>query len=199
MGFFKGNGVNCLKVAPTKGIQFVTFESLKRILVRWRQWSGRSAEIDPVDRLVAGGMAGVVAAAFAYPLETLKSVLTVERGQYGHSIIISFVTLCREQGVLALYRGLVPTLIAMMPYVGVEVRLSFVSLGLFRVFAVLCLREHQAATAQTSPCDNDAIHSSDHAGRRRCRSGCANLLSPARRRSKTPAAAGSRRTTLTVL
>mmetsp|Transcript_4074 Transcript_4074/g.13379 ORF Transcript_4074/g.13379 Transcript_4074/m.13379 type:complete len:195 (-) Transcript_4074:294-878(-) len=66
-------------------------------------------------------MAGVVAAASAYPLETLKSVLTVERRQYGGSIIVSFVAICKDEGVFALYRGLAPTLIAMMPYVGVEV------------------------------------------------------------------------------
>mmetsp|Transcript_4080 Transcript_4080/g.13396 ORF Transcript_4080/g.13396 Transcript_4080/m.13396 type:complete len:196 (-) Transcript_4080:294-881(-) len=65
-------------------------------------------------------MAGVVAAASAYPLETLKSVLTVERRQYGGSIIVSFVAICKDEGVFALYRGLAPTLIAMMPYVGVE-------------------------------------------------------------------------------
>mmetsp|Transcript_28046 Transcript_28046/g.84119 ORF Transcript_28046/g.84119 Transcript_28046/m.84119 type:complete len:177 (-) Transcript_28046:9-539(-) len=29
-GLYKGNGANCLKVAPTKGIQFVSFEFFKR-------------------------------------------------------------------------------------------------------------------------------------------------------------------------
>ena len=30
VGLYKGNGANCLKVAPTKGIQFVSFEFFKR-------------------------------------------------------------------------------------------------------------------------------------------------------------------------
>mmetsp|Transcript_4076 Transcript_4076/g.13384 ORF Transcript_4076/g.13384 Transcript_4076/m.13384 type:complete len:363 (-) Transcript_4076:294-1382(-) len=120
VGFFKGNGANCLKVAPTKGIQFVTFECLKRFLGCRKWWASSSKELNPFDRLITGGMAGVVAAASAYPLETLKSVLTVERRQYGGSIIVSFVAICKDEGVFALYRGLAPTLIAMMPYVGVE-------------------------------------------------------------------------------
>ena len=121
-GFFKGNGANCLKVAPTKGIQFVTFECLKGLRARWRRWrGGKASDFSPVDRLVAGGFAGVVAAACVYPLETLKSILTVERKRYGHrSIFASFALIVKETGFFNLYRGLVPTLIAMMPYVGIE-------------------------------------------------------------------------------
>ena len=62
----------------------------------------------------------MVAAACVYPLETVKSLLTVERGRYGEGIIESLKTFVEEQGFCALYRGLVPTLMAMFPYVGVE-------------------------------------------------------------------------------
>lgn len=64
--------------------------------------------------------AGMIAAACVYPLETVKSLLTVERGRYGVGIWDSLKALVNEQGFSALYRGLVPTLIAMFPYVGVE-------------------------------------------------------------------------------
>ena len=62
----------------------------------------------------------MIAAACVYPLETVKSLLTVERGRYGVGIWDSLKALVNEQGFSALYRGLVPTLIAMFPYVGVE-------------------------------------------------------------------------------
>jgi len=119
-GFYKGNSANCLKVAPTKGIQFVSFEFFKRQILLYKRWRGEAEVLEPIERLVAGGFAGMVAAACVYPLETVKSLLTVERGRYGAGILDSLQGLVAEQGVLALYRGLVPTLIAMFPYVGVE-------------------------------------------------------------------------------
>jgi len=119
-GFFKGNGVNCLKVAPTKGIQFLCFEFLKRFILRIKSYLRKPLELDSLDRLVAGGFAGVIAATFVYPLETIKSVLTVERARYGPSIIIAGKKIYKEHGISALYRGLLPTVIAMMPYVGSE-------------------------------------------------------------------------------
>jgi len=119
-GFYKGNGANCLKVAPTKGIQFVAFEFFKARIVAFKRWRGLDPTLEPFERLVAGGFAGMVAAACVYPLETVKSLLTVERGRYGDGIVSSFRGYVDEQGVFALYRGLVPTLIAMFPYVGVE-------------------------------------------------------------------------------
>lgn len=119
-GFYKGNGANCLKVAPTKGIQFVSFEFFKRQILLLKRWGKKTEVLEPIERLIAGGFAGMVAAACVYPLETVKSLLTVERGRYGRGIVDSLQALVDEQGVGALYRGLVPTLIAMFPYVGVE-------------------------------------------------------------------------------
>jgi hypothetical protein len=56
-GFYKGNGANCLKVAPTKGIQFVSFEFLKRQVLLWKRWCDIPEVLEPIERLVAGGFA----------------------------------------------------------------------------------------------------------------------------------------------
>jgi hypothetical protein len=119
-GFYKGNGANCLKVAPTKGIQFVCFEFFKRQVLTYKFWQNMPEVIEPIERLVAGGLAGMVGAACVYPLETAKSLLTIERQLYGGGIFNSLKIVVKEHGFIALYRGLVPTLIAMFPYVGVE-------------------------------------------------------------------------------
>ncbi|BAM81075.1 hypothetical protein, conserved [Cyanidioschyzon merolae strain 10D] len=135
-GLFKGNLANCLKVAPTKGIQFVVFETFKRLMARRRQWSQvrRAArfpegnvlveELDDIEltageRLIAGGIAGMGAAVLCYPLEVSKTLLTAEPGRY-RGVFGTLRSLVRERGFQALYRGLVPTMIAMFPYVGLE-------------------------------------------------------------------------------
>lgn len=123
-GFFKGNGANCLKVAPTRGVQFFAFESFKKRLVEYkRQSMGLEPEdavmLNPVERLVAGGCAGMIASSIVYPIEVVKTMLTMYPGKYA-GIGAAFRGVIAEVGPKGLYAGLGPTLIAMFPYVGVE-------------------------------------------------------------------------------
>lgn len=123
-GFFKGNGANCLKVAPTRGVQFYAFEKFKKRLVQWKKKSMGLSEDDeislsPIERLVAGGFAGMVASSMVYPIEVVKTMLTMYPGKY-NGIAAAFRGVLTEVGPKGLYAGLTPTLIAMFPYVGVE-------------------------------------------------------------------------------
>lgn len=137
-GFFKGNGANCLKVAPTKGIQFLVFEFLKRRILAARTTpasvpatgdAGSSgvapppppppAPITALERLFAGGTAGMAAASLCYPLEVAKTLLTAHPESYS-SVGGTIASVVRTQGPRALFRGLSPTLVAMFPYVGLE-------------------------------------------------------------------------------
>lgn len=123
-GFFKGNGANCLKVAPTRGVQFFAFEKFKLSLVAWkRQNRGLSEDaevsLSPLERLIAGGFAGMAASSMVYPIEVVKTMLTMYPGKYA-GIGAAFRAVVAEVGPRGLYAGLTPTLIAMFPYVGVE-------------------------------------------------------------------------------
>jgi len=123
-GFFKGNGANCLKVAPTRGVQFYAFESFKLRLVEWKRIKMGLAEdaevsLNPLERLVAGGFAGMIASSIVYPIEVVKTMLTMYPGKYD-GITAAFRGVVNEVGPRGLYAGLPPTLVAMFPYVGVE-------------------------------------------------------------------------------
>lgn len=123
-GFFKGNGANCLKVAPTRGVQFFAFENFKLRLVKWkRNRLGLSEDsevsLTPIERLVAGGFAGMIASSIVYPIEVVKTMLTMYPGKYA-GINAAFRGVLKEVGPRGLYAGLPPTLVAMFPYVGIE-------------------------------------------------------------------------------
>lgn len=123
-GFFKGNGANCLKVAPTRGMQFFAFETFKKRLVHWKKIKMGLPEdadvmLSPIERLVAGGFAGMIAASIVYPIEVVKTMLTMYPGKYA-GINAAFRGVINEVGPKGLYAGLTPTLIAMFPYVGIE-------------------------------------------------------------------------------
>lgn len=119
-GLFKGNTANCLKVAPSRGVQFLVYEFAKRQLrtLGWGVASGGA--LNAGARLCAGGIAGMVAAVIVYPLEVVKTIRTVYPDECT-SIRDAFrVVIKYGGGVTALYAGIMPTLIAMFPYVGVE-------------------------------------------------------------------------------
>lgn len=118
-GMFKGNGANCLKVAPSRGSQFLFYELLKKKFVLMGWGVGAAASLNAGARLVAGGIAGMFAACIVYPLEVVKTMLTLYPDQCG-SIFDAFKLIIKNGGIGGLYRGLPPTLIAMFPYVGVE-------------------------------------------------------------------------------
>lgn len=120
-GFFKGNAANCLKVAPTKGIQFVAFEALKRNFSRMREHSSDRADkpLAVWERFLAGGFAGMTAASICYPLDVAKTLLTAHPERYA-GVFRTMLNVTRVQGPRALYRGLSPTLVAMMPYAGLD-------------------------------------------------------------------------------
>ena len=121
-GMFKGNGANCLKVAPSRGTQFLVYEFVKRKMVLagvGLSVGAGAGSLHAGARLFAGGIAGMVAAAIVYPLEVVKTMLTLYPDRC-NSIMDALLLVYRSAGIKGLYSGLGPTLIAMFPYVGVE-------------------------------------------------------------------------------
>jgi len=124
-GMFKGNGANCLKVAPSRGTQFLVYEFVKRKMVlagfgmAAASAAGGAGGLHAGARLCAGGIAGMVAAAIVYPLEVVKTMLTLYPEKC-RSIPAALKYVYKSSGFGGLYRGLGPTLVAMFPYVGVE-------------------------------------------------------------------------------
>ncbi|RRT40470.1 hypothetical protein B296_00058526 [Ensete ventricosum] len=102
-GLFRGNFVNVIRVAPSKAIelsilsfswQLFAYDTAKKALT---PKDGEPPKLPVPASLVAGAFAGVSSTLCTYPLELLKTRLTI-------------------QGPSELYRGLTPTLIGVMPY-----------------------------------------------------------------------------------
>jgi hypothetical protein len=69
--FWRGNGVNVLKIAPESSIKFLAFDMLKSSIAT------DPANVTGQERFVAGGAAGAIAQASIYPLEICKTRLAV--------------------------------------------------------------------------------------------------------------------------
>ncbi|KAK4055232.1 hypothetical protein OIV83_000512 [Microbotryomycetes sp. JL201] len=123
-GYMRGNGINCLRIAPYSAVQFSTYELIKSAMIAW------DYEIDTPRRLLAGSLAGIASVVSTYPLDLVRSRLSIESASLGmagtnsrQSTGILTMTLRvykQEGGVQGLYRGLTPTALGVAPYVGIN-------------------------------------------------------------------------------
>ena len=135
--FFRGNGVNVIKIAPETAVKLVTFERAKQLL------AADPYNVTVWERFAAGGLAGAVAQAVIYPLEIGKTRLAVSppgtyRGllhclgniiKYEGPVAATALAAGSEvvldkTGVRALYRGFGASVFGIIPYAGVDLAVN---------------------------------------------------------------------------
>jgi len=118
-GFFRGNGLNVVKVAPESAIKFYAFEMLKKVI---GDAQGNNSDIGAAGRLVAGGVAGGIAQTAIYPMDLIKTRLQTCASEGGRAPKLGTLTknIWIQEGPRAFYRGLLPSVIGMIPYAGID-------------------------------------------------------------------------------
>ncbi|KAK2446023.1 adenine nucleotide transporter BT1, chloroplastic/mitochondrial [Trifolium repens] len=111
-GLFRGNLVNVIRVAPSKAIELFAYDTVNKNL---SAKPGEQSKLPVPASLIAGACAGVSSTICTYPLELLKTRLTIQRGVY-NGLVDAFVKIIKEEGPAELYRGLTPSLIGVIPY-----------------------------------------------------------------------------------
>ncbi|RPD63925.1 mitochondrial carrier [Lentinus tigrinus ALCF2SS1-6] len=71
-GYMRGNGINCMRIIPYSAVQFTTYEQLKK----WFTGYG-ARQLDTPTRLCAGALAGVTSVCTTYPLDLVRSRLSI--------------------------------------------------------------------------------------------------------------------------
>uniref|UniRef100_A0AAY3ZXG9 EF-hand domain-containing protein n=1 Tax=Denticeps clupeoides TaxID=299321 RepID=A0AAY3ZXG9_9TELE len=124
--FWRGNGINVLKIAPESAIKFMAYEQIKRLIGSDQETLGIS------ERLVSGSFAGAIAQSSIYPMEVssglippscsqvLKTRLALRKtGQYS-GITDCAKQIYRMEGVAAFYKGYIPNMLGIIPYAGID-------------------------------------------------------------------------------
>ncbi|GAB5364995.1 hypothetical protein AAMO2058_001018100 [Amorphochlora amoebiformis] len=117
LSFWKGNFPNCLRVVPVYALKFGfndTFKSLVR--------SPGQKKLSFTQLICSGTMAGLFQACITYPLELIRTRLTLgpAYGAKYTGIIDCVVQTARQEGIFAFYKGLTPTIYSGAPYVGLQ-------------------------------------------------------------------------------
>jgi solute carrier family 25 (mitochondrial phosphate transporter), member 23/24/25/41 len=123
-GFMRGNGTNCIRIVPYSAVQFGSYNIYKRFAE-----PTPGADLDPIRRLICGGMAGITSVTFTYPLDIVRTRLSIQSASFAglskheklpgmwQTMVVMYKT---EGGVLGLYRGIIPTVAGVAPYVGLN-------------------------------------------------------------------------------
>ena len=123
VGMFKGNGANCIRIVPNSASKFLAYETLESWLLSRARESDPDAQLGPLTRLTAGAGAGIFAMSATYPLDMVRGRLTTQvDGKYKQytSMTHAARVIVKEEGVLALYKGWLPSVIGVIPYVGLN-------------------------------------------------------------------------------
>jgi solute carrier family 25 iron transporter 28/37 len=120
---YRNEGLNAFYVSypttltmsvPFTAVQFTVYEQLKRLL-------NPSGLYSPVTHIIAGGVAGGVAAAVTTPLDVAKTMLQTRGTSHDHDIrnargmVDAFRIIWRRDGMRGFARGLAPRVLTFMP------------------------------------------------------------------------------------
>ncbi|KAM5352158.1 hypothetical protein ACJ41O_004881 [Fusarium nematophilum] len=125
-GFMRGNGTNCIRIVPYSAFQFSSYNFYKRNIFE----KSPGADLSPLSRLICGGVAGITSVVLTYPLDIVRTRLSIqsasfaELGERPDKLPGMWATLVHmyktEGGMSALYRGIIPTVAGVAPYVGLN-------------------------------------------------------------------------------
>ncbi|KAI9808705.1 MAG: hypothetical protein M1825_003857 [Sarcosagium campestre] len=124
-GFMRGNGTNCIRIVPYSAVQFGSYNFYKKFM------ESSPGEMTPLRRLLCGGAAGITSVACTYPLDIVRTRLSIQSASFAalgeasrRQLPGMWATMVgmykNEGGFLALYRGLIPTVAGVAPYVGLN-------------------------------------------------------------------------------
>ncbi|GJJ69091.1 solute carrier family 25 (mitochondrial phosphate transporter), member 23/24/25/41 [Entomortierella parvispora] len=144
VGFMRGNGTNVIRIVPYSAVQFASYEQFKKLLM-----DPAKHDLDTPRRLAAGALAGLTSVACTYPLDIVRTRLSIQSAQMAKSKEVQaklpgiwktmVIIYTKEGGIVGLYRGLGPTLTGVAPYVALN----------FQAYEVL--RAHLTPPGETSP------------------------------------------------
>ncbi|XP_028283490.1 calcium-binding mitochondrial carrier protein SCaMC-1-like [Parambassis ranga] len=111
---WRGNGINVLKIGPETAIKFMAYEQYKKLL------TSEEKKIETHKRFMAGSLAGATAQTAIYPMEVLKTRLTLRKTGQFTGMFDCAKKILRKEGVKAFYKGYIPNLLGIIPYAGID-------------------------------------------------------------------------------
>jgi len=115
-GYFKGNGATVMKIAPFSAFEFYFYEIFKTAL-----FPGKTKkDMTYSQAIIAGGLTGITASTLTYPMDLVKTYLTInlETGAKKISMTEQTMLIYRQHGFFGLYKGWGLSMCGIAPFIG---------------------------------------------------------------------------------
>jgi solute carrier family 25 (mitochondrial phosphate transporter), member 23/24/25/41 len=107
-----------MKVAPETSFKFLFFEYGKQTLAR------DPGNVTILEKFVCGGIAGCAAQFLIYPLEVLKTRMSVSRPGHYRGFWDCLTQIYTNRGIRGLYKGCGTSSMGILPYAGVDLMIN---------------------------------------------------------------------------
>ena len=114
-GYFRGNGTYLIRTLPYSAIQFLTFEQTNNYLA--------NNNINKSIRyLISGASAGFTSLTFTYPLEVIRTRLTIQSRQNPEytGITNAYTKIVQTEGIKGLFKGYTMSCMGFIPYLTIN-------------------------------------------------------------------------------
>ncbi|XP_068668468.1 uncharacterized protein [Aristolochia californica] len=121
--FWRGNLVTIAHRLPYSSISFYAYERYKNLIqsIPGLEAHRENLSADLCVRLLGGGLSGVTAATMTYPLDLVRTRLAAQTNVvYYRGISHTLYTICRDEGIKGLYKGLGATLLGVGPSIAIS-------------------------------------------------------------------------------
>lgn len=131
IALWKGWLPSVIGVIPYVGLNFAVYETLKDVVLKFYDLNDER-ELSTLTRLACGGVAGTTGQTVAYPLDVVRRRMQMSgwagaqalHAEAGHAVaykgmVDCFMRTLREEGFQALFKGLWPNYIKVVPSIAI--------------------------------------------------------------------------------
>eukprot|EP00539_Tryblionella_compressa_P015656 CAMPEP_0178835214 /NCGR_PEP_ID=MMETSP0746-20121128/11506_1 /TAXON_ID=913974 /ORGANISM="Nitzschia punctata, Strain CCMP561" /LENGTH=326 /DNA_ID=CAMNT_0020497771 /DNA_START=41 /DNA_END=1021 /DNA_ORIENTATION=+ len=155
IGLWAGNGANLLRIFPAKAVVFASNDMYQGIF-RQLTHTPEHQKLHSAYAFFAGGLAGMSATACTYPLDFARGRISGKLASHARKkeykgIWTTILLTVRDEGALALYKGVTPTLLGALPYEGIKFGTVGVLEKLFPLPVDVPVDQQQPQTSAAQP------------------------------------------------
>lgn len=124
-GLFKGNGLNCARIAPQLAINYTVYETIQDYWKKYNQSRNRDDQnisvMNTTQHLFSGAISGAVSISAIYPMETIRTRLSLQSSSTkGTGLLYTGVfDAFRKIPMRQLYGGLGTSIVGFAPFNGI--------------------------------------------------------------------------------
>ena len=104
-----------MKIAPFSAFEFYFYEVFKNNLF------GHKKQLGYVDKLISGGLTGIVASTLTYPFDIVKTYLTINVDNTKKLTMVQQTNeIIKQHGIRGLYKGWAISMAGIAPFIGIK-------------------------------------------------------------------------------